>query len=86
VPGFVGTGEVLGRCTLPSEITKARLGSDEYPLISGVKPLFPFVHAALAAKAMLYGEPYPLKAFLLQEGTLLSICRTPGGHGRLSKV
>jgi anaerobic selenocysteine-containing dehydrogenase len=68
VPGFVGTGEVLGSCKLPLETAKGRLGSDEYPLVSGPKPLFLFVHAALAAKAMLYGEPYPLKALFVAGG------------------
>jgi thiosulfate reductase/polysulfide reductase chain A len=68
VPGHVGTGHVISLCNLPSEIAKRRLGSDEYPLISGPKPLFLFVHAALAAKAMLYGEPYPLKAIFLAGG------------------
>lgn len=68
VSGFVGTGEVIGSCKLPSETAKGRLGSDEYPLISGPKPLFLFVHAALAAKAMLYGEPYPLKAVFVAGG------------------
>jgi anaerobic selenocysteine-containing dehydrogenase len=68
VPGFVGTGQVLGSLKLPSEIAKERLGGGEYPLISGPKPLFLFVHAALAAKAMLYGEPYPLKALFLAGG------------------
>jgi anaerobic selenocysteine-containing dehydrogenase len=68
VPGFVGTGEVIGSCKLPLETVKGRLGSDEYPLVSGPKPLFLFVHAALAAKAMLYGEPYPLKALFVAGG------------------
>ena len=68
VPGFVGTGDLIGRCKLPSEAAKERLGGDEYPLISGPKPLFLFVHAALAAKAMLYGEPYPLKALFVAGG------------------
>ena len=68
VPGFVGTGEVIGSCKLPLETAKERLGSDEYPLVSGPKPLFLFVHAALAAKAMLYGEPYPLKALFVAGG------------------
>jgi anaerobic selenocysteine-containing dehydrogenase len=68
VPGYVGTGDVIGLCNLPTETAKGRLGSDEYPLISGPDPLFLFVHAALGAKAMLYGEPYPLKALFLAGG------------------
>jgi len=68
VPGYITTGSVISSCKLPSEIAKGRLGSDEYPLISGANPLFLFVHAALAAKAMLYGEPYPLKALFLAGG------------------
>jgi len=68
VPGYILTGGVIGSCKLPSEIAKGRLGSDEYPLISGPNPLFLFVHAALAAKAMLHAEPYPLKALFLAGG------------------
>ncbi len=68
VPGYVPTGGVVGFCKLPSEIAAKRLGSDEYPLISGPEPLFLFVHAALAASAMLHGEPYPLKALFLAGG------------------
>ena len=65
LPGYVSTGGVMGFCELSPELNDARLGSDEYPLISGPDPLFPFVHAALAAKAMLHGEPYPIKALFL---------------------
>ena len=68
VPGYIPTGGVIGFCKLPPEIAKERLGSDEYPLISGPDPLFLFVHAALAAKAMLQGEPYPLKGLFLAGG------------------
>jgi anaerobic selenocysteine-containing dehydrogenase len=68
VPGFVGTGQVIGSCKLPLETAKERLGGNEYPLISGPKPLFLFVHAALAAKAMLYGEPYCLKGLFVAGG------------------
>lgn len=68
VPGYIPTGGVIGLCKLPSEAAKGRLGSDEYPLISGPNPLFLFVHAALAAKAMLHREPYPLKALFLAGG------------------
>jgi thiosulfate reductase/polysulfide reductase chain A len=65
LPGYIPTSGVMRFCKLPLELTKGRLGSDEYPLISGPDPLFLFVHAALAAKAMLHGEPYPLKALFL---------------------
>jgi len=68
VPGYILTGGVIGSCKLPSEAAKGRLGSDEYPLISGPNPLFLFVHPALAAKAMLHAEPYPLKALFLAGG------------------
>jgi thiosulfate reductase/polysulfide reductase chain A len=68
VPGYIPTAGVIGSCKLPPEIAKGRLGSDEYPLISGPEPLFLFVHAALAAKAMLHRKPYPLKALFLAGG------------------
>ena len=68
VPGFITTGGVVASCKLPPEIAAERLGAAEYPLIAGKDPAFLFVHAALASKAMLAGEPYPLKALLLAGG------------------
>jgi anaerobic selenocysteine-containing dehydrogenase len=68
VPGYISTGGVVGFTGLPAEVTKERLGSDQYPLISGPEALFQFVHAGVAAKAMLSGEPYPLKALFLAGG------------------
>ncbi len=45
------------------ETEKRRLGSREFPLISGPEAVYsPFVHASLATEAMLTGKPYPIKA------------------------
>ena len=68
IPGYIPTGGVMAHCKVSPEIAKERLGSDEYPLISGPQPLFLFVHAALAAKAMLQGDPYPLKGLFVAGG------------------
>lgn len=68
VAGYISTGGIMHFCALPREITKGRLGSDQYPLISGPDSFFTFVHAAVAARAMLHGEPYPLKALYLAGG------------------
>ncbi|MBU2498296.1 MAG: molybdopterin-dependent oxidoreductase [Proteobacteria bacterium] len=68
VPGYINTGGVVGFCKLPRETAEGRLGSDQFPLISGPDPLFLFVHPALAARAMLHGKPYPLKALFLAGG------------------
>lgn len=66
IKGYMSTGKIVGEfCKLPIEITKDRIGGDEYPLISGQEPLFLFVHAALAAKAMLYKKPYPLRGLFV---------------------
>jgi thiosulfate reductase/polysulfide reductase chain A len=58
----------MGFCKLPPETTRGRLGADQYPLVSGPDALFTFVHAAVAAKAMLDGDPYPLRALYLAGG------------------
>lgn len=53
------------RFLLAPEVEEKRIGSGEYPLISGPdRPGrgFCFVHAALATQAMLTGKPYPIKA------------------------
>jgi anaerobic selenocysteine-containing dehydrogenase len=68
VPGYISTGGVVGFTGLPAEVMKERLGSSQYPLISGPEALFQFVHAGVAAKAMLSGEPCPLKALFLAGG------------------
>ncbi len=39
-----------------------RIGSKQFPLISGPEAKSSFVHAGLAIEAMLTGRPYPLKA------------------------
>jgi len=68
VAGYIPTAGVIDFCKLPPEKARQRLGGTEYPLIAGPEPLFLFVHAALAAKAMLHGEPYPLKGLFLAGG------------------
>lgn len=68
VPGFMTTGAVMAHCQPDVELAKQRLGANEYPLISGPEGLFLFVHAAIANRAMLEGEPYPLRALLLAGG------------------
>ncbi len=64
-PGYVPTGGVIGFSRLPAETGLGRLGKDQYPLISGEEAAFLFVHAAIASKAMLHGDPYPLRALFL---------------------
>jgi thiosulfate reductase/polysulfide reductase chain A len=64
-PGYVPTGGVVGFSRLPAETGRGRLGRRQYPLISGSDAPFLFVHAGIAAKAMLSGEPYPWKALFL---------------------
>lgn len=68
IPGYVSTGAVLNRSRLPPEVVNRRIGGKQYPLISGPEGKFIFVHAALAAQAMLTGEPYPLKAMYCAGG------------------
>lgn len=68
IPGFISTGQVLGFAKLPAEITQERLRSEQYPLISGPDSLFTFVHAGVAASAMMGNEKYPLKGLYLAGG------------------
>jgi thiosulfate reductase/polysulfide reductase chain A len=44
------------------EIDEKRIGSKEYPLISGPEAPWKFVHGALCIEAMLTDKPYPLKS------------------------
>jgi len=50
------------RFRLSPEVAEKRIGSREYPLISGPGGGNKFVHAPLAVEAMLTGKPYPIKA------------------------
>jgi anaerobic selenocysteine-containing dehydrogenase len=68
VPGFISTGALMGYSKPAKEIACQRLGAAEYPLISGPDGLFLFVHPAIPKRAMLEGNPYPLKALLLGGG------------------
>ncbi|MFC1868119.1 molybdopterin-dependent oxidoreductase [Thermodesulfobacteriota bacterium] len=68
VPGYIHTLPLIGRSILKSDAAERRIGSREYPLISGPEALFTFVHAGLAANAMLAGKPYPFKALYCAGG------------------
>ncbi len=46
---------------LETKVLDKRIGSKEFPLISGRSAPMPFVHAGLAIEAMLTGKPYPIK-------------------------
>jgi len=64
-PGFVSIGREV---RLDREIEEKRIGSKEFPLISGPDGISSFVHASLAVEAMLTGKPYPLKALYCAAG------------------
>ncbi len=85
IPGYVPTGAVLSRPELPPEMTKKRIGGKQYPLISGPEGKFIFVHAALAAHAMLTGEPYPLKAMYCAGGNPVVNMQDTGRNWRAFK-
>ncbi len=68
LPGYYSAFGMMHFGELPPEKARERIGYDEYPLAAGPESPFPFVHPALAAKAMLQGKPYPLKALVLMAG------------------
>ncbi|MBI5442316.1 MAG: molybdopterin-dependent oxidoreductase [Deltaproteobacteria bacterium] len=55
---------------LPEEVEKNRIGYKEFPLWSGPRAPIAACHNELTIRAMLSGEPYPVKA-LLNHGTNL---------------
>ena len=75
IDGYIG-GHALyaggdSRFRLDHAVEEKRIGSIEYPLISGANrpgKAFTFVHAALAVDAMLTGNPYPIKALYCAGG------------------
>ncbi|MFH0728061.1 MAG: molybdopterin-dependent oxidoreductase [Pseudomonadota bacterium] len=50
------------------EVEEKRIGRNVFPLAAGKQAPFSFVHAGLAADAMLSGTPYPLKALYCAGG------------------
>jgi len=65
---LVGAGKE-GRAFRPAlRWREKRIGSDIYPLISGVDAPLPFVNAPLFIDAILTGKPYPIKALICGGG------------------
>ncbi len=64
--GMHGLGKFpsLGERLSP-EMKAKRLGADKYKLLSGGAAFVPTAHAPSVFHAMRYGEPYPIKAFLV---------------------
>jgi len=50
---------------LSNEIHERRLGADRFKLLSSREALVPSAHAPTVFRAMITGEPYPVKAFLV---------------------
>jgi anaerobic selenocysteine-containing dehydrogenase len=50
---------------LSNEIHERRLGADRFKLLSSREALVPSAHAPAVFRAMITGEPYPIKAFLV---------------------
>jgi anaerobic selenocysteine-containing dehydrogenase len=49
----------------PKEIESRRLGAQEYPLLCGPSAFRPYPHPPTLIRAMLTGEPYPIKGVFL---------------------
>lgn len=58
-------GVPLLREKLPPEMWEKRLGAGKYKLLSGQSARLPAAHAPSLFEAMLTGNPYPIKAFLV---------------------
>jgi len=65
-----GVAHLRSKSEADREFEEKRIGSKEYPLISGpdTPSPSPFVHAPLAVEAMLTGKPYPIKALYCAAG------------------
>ena len=63
--------EIDLRERLTPERHEKRLGSKEYPFLSGEQSLCPTAHNTLFWKAMLTGEPYPIRALYCHGNNLL---------------
>ena len=71
IEGYIPTIALAGsgRWLRPSpQVEAKRLGSEEFPLISGPEARLPFVTSFLAVEAMLTEKPYPLKALYCAGG------------------
>ena len=63
-----GFGDAIKQFKPEPEVEEKRVGSKEFPLISGPAAPAPFVHAPLAIEAILTGKPYPIKALYCAAG------------------
>jgi len=73
VEGFVpvmGLSRALGH---DPEVEEKRIGSKEYPLVSGHEAVMRFVVAPLASEALRLGKPYPIKAVFCAGGNPLNM-------------
>ncbi len=68
--GYVGSATLLrGKEFRPDpEIENKRIGSKEFPFISGPEAPLPFVHPILLVEAISTGKPYPVKALFCGGG------------------
>jgi thiosulfate reductase/polysulfide reductase chain A len=62
---------------LSEEMRKKRLGADKHKVLSGPDSIFPSAHIPTLLQAMLNGEPYPVKAFLIFGNNALATYANP---------
>lgn len=76
VDGFIKNSELrfLEEFQLPNEVEKSQLGADRYPLYSGPGSAVGFGHSPSLKDAILYGNPYFIKALIqIDYNMILSI-------------
>ncbi len=73
-PGYKGFWDVWSHPDhrLPREVEEHRLGAKEFPLWSGPDSLMHLVVAKAAWRAMLTGDPYPVKGFIVTSANILA--------------
>jgi anaerobic selenocysteine-containing dehydrogenase len=62
---------------LSEEMREKRLGAEKYKILSGPNSIFPAAHIPTLLQAMLSGEPYPIKAFLIFGNNALATYANP---------
>ena len=71
-PGFMTRVDLMKEAPIARELAEKRVGAKEFPLYSGPDSPFQLAHTSLMIKAMLTGEPYPIKALFTTTNSLMN--------------
>ena len=70
--GFMTRMDLMKEAPIARELAEKRVGAKEFPLYSGPDSVLHLAHTSLLIKAMMTGEPYPIKALFTTNNLLMT--------------